>query len=182
MVDEPISVLDLANQTGRRKQTIFKILARLNIQTTKQRSSDSRGQLVAYISSADAQRVVATLRTEVPTSIASHRQAEIAVTDAEIGYFYLIALEPQHDVGRFKVGFATILSERIQKHRCAAPLLELVKAWPCKRLWEKTAIDAVTSDCERIHTEVFRTTSISTIIERCDQFFSVMPAVEQRAL
>jgi hypothetical protein len=179
MNDEPVSVVDLANQVGKRKQSIFKILARLNIQTTKKRGPNSRGQLIAYITSQEAQLVIAELnsRTETDNTNIDLRSADISISDAELGVFYLLALEPLHDPGRFKVGFATSLSERLQKHRCSAPLLKVVKYWPCKRLWEKTAIDAVTYGCERIHTEVFRTTSINTIAERCEQFFALMPKV-----
>jgi hypothetical protein len=179
MTDEPISVVDLANQVGKRKQSIFKILTRLNIQTTKQRSINSRGQLIAYISAQDAQLVVAELnsRAEAENTNGNIRAAEVAVSDAELGVFYLLELEPLHDPGRFKVGFASSLSERLQKHRCSAPLLKVVKYWPCKRLWEKTAIDAVTLGCERIHTEVFRASSITTIVERCERFFALMPSV-----
>ncbi|SRR5713226_2765877 len=179
MTDEPVSVLDLANQVGKRKQTIFKILARLNIQTTKQRSANSRGQLTAYITAQEARLVVVELnsRAEAENTNTDNRATDIAISDAELGVFYLLALEPQHDPGRFKVGFATSLSERLQKHRCSAPLLKVIKHWPCKRLWEKTAIDAVTVGCERIHTEVFRTDSIATIAERCERFFALMPKV-----
>ena len=182
MTDEPVSVLDLADQIGKRKQTIFKVLSRLNIQTTKQRSAGSRGQLIAYITPQEAQLVVAELsaRSESENTKADNRAADIAVLDAELGVFYLLALEPQHDPGRFKVGFAISLAERLQKHRCSAPLLKVVKHWPCKRLWEKTAIDAVTFGCERIHTEVFRTDSIATVAERCEKFFAIMPTVITR--
>jgi hypothetical protein len=179
MTDEPVSVVDLANQVGKRKQTIFKVLARLNIQTTKQRSTSSRGQLIAYITSQEAQIVLSELnsRAEARNTNTESRSADIAVSDAELGVFYLLELEPQYDPGRFKVGFAASLSERLQKHRCSAPLLKVVKYWPCKRLWERTAIDAVTFDCERIYTEVFRTDSIVNIAERCNQFFALMPKV-----
>ena len=179
MTDESISVVDLANQVGKRKQTIFKVLARLNIPTTKQRSASSRGQVIAYITSDEARLVIAELksRAEAENTNIDNRAADIAVLDAELGVFYLLALEPQHDPGRFKVGFATSLAERLQKHRCSAPLLKVVKNWPCKRLWERTAIDAVTVGCERIHTEVFRTGSIETIVDRCERFFALMPSV-----
>jgi len=179
MTDQPVSVVDLASQVGRRKQSIFKVLARLNIQTTKQRSASNRGQLIAYITSHEAQLVLAELnsRADSESKNADVRAADIAVLDAELGVFYLLALEPQHDPGRFKVGFATNLTERLQKHRCSAPLLKVVAHWPCKRLWEKTAIDAVTFNCERIHTEVFRTDSIASVTERCEQFFALMPKV-----
>lgn len=179
MTDEPISIVDLANQVGKRKQTIFKILTRLGIQATKQRSVSSRGQLIAYITSEEAQLVLIELssRAESEATNTDLRAAEVAVSDAELGVFYLLALEPQHDPGRFKVGFAASLSERLQKHRCSAPLLTVVKYWPCKRLWERTAIDAVAFACERISTEVFRTDSIAKVAERCDQFFAFMPRV-----
>ncbi|WP_291226625.1 hypothetical protein [Dokdonella sp.] len=174
-----ISVLDLSAELGRRKQTLFKVIQRLNIDVVKQPGIDSRGQIIAFVTPDDAQRIrdELALRAALPST---SRSAQIMPSDAELGYFYLIALEPEHDKGRFKVGFATVLGERIQKHRCSAPLLELVASWPCKRLWEKTAIDAVTFDCERIHTEVFRTHDFDAIRERCEQFFSIMPAVPSR--
>ena len=43
-----ISVIDVALQLRKRKQTIFKILKRLEIETQKRRSG-KRGHLVAYI-------------------------------------------------------------------------------------------------------------------------------------
>ena len=180
MINEPVSVLDLAAQIGKRKQTIFKVLARLNIQTTRQRSSDSRGQLIAYVSAEDARRVADAFKVEPSVSRQPTGPAEIAISDAEIGVFYLLILEPEHDPGRFKVGFAVNLSERLQKHRCAAPLLQVVKAWPCKRLWERTAMDAVTVGCQRIHTEVFRTDSIAAVTDRCDRFFAAMPSMPNK--
>ncbi|MCL2065374.1 MAG: GIY-YIG nuclease family protein [Candidatus Cloacimonetes bacterium] len=91
------------------------------------------------------------------------------------GYFYLIQLEPDLDPGRFKVGFATSLEDRIRQHKCSAPLLKLKKHWACKSLWEKTIIDCITNDCEKIHTEVFRSTSIDIVIKKCDEFFDIMP-------
>lgn len=179
MADEPVSVLDLASQAGKRKQAIFKVLARLNIQTTKQRSSGSRGQLIAYVTAEEAQRVIDELKTrvEAESAAAENSLVELAVSDAELGVFYLIALEPEHDPGRFKVGFAAGLAERLRHLRCSAPFLKVVKHWPCKRLWEKTAIDAATLGCERLHTEVFRTSSIADVSARCDQFFALMPKV-----
>jgi hypothetical protein len=86
-----------------------------------------------------------------------------------------LLLEPDHDPGRFKVGIADNFPERLRQHRCSAPLLKVVKTWPCKRLWEKTAIDCVTEGCEKLHTEVFRTQSIELVVERANRFFELMP-------
>jgi len=154
--DQKISVLDLASQLGRRKQTVFKILKRLGIETTKQRSSDSRGQLIAYVTVEESNLVAAQLRLN------SSGDAEIgaeALPD-EQGVSYLLLLEPDHDSGRFKVGFAVSLHDRLRQLRCSAPFAKVVDTWPCKKLWEKTAIDCITAGCERLHTEIFRTENI----------------------
>jgi hypothetical protein len=176
---EPVSIIDLAAQAGRRKQTIFKVLARLNIQTMKQRGSRGRGQLIAYVTAEEAKRILDELQVsaESATKRATNCGAQLAVSEAERSVFYQIALEPQHDPGRFKVGFAVGFEDRLRHLRCSAPLLKVVGTWPCKRLWEKTAIDAVTGGCDRLHTEVFRTNSIAAISERCERFFALMPNI-----
>lgn len=176
MTNQPVSVLNLANQVGKRKQTIFKILGRLNIKITKQRNSASRGQSIAYITPEEAQRVLTELNARIKTNNTGE-SPDMVVLGAELGFFYLIALEPEHDPGRFKVGFAVALEERLRHLRCSAPLLKVVKHWPCKRLWEKTAIDAVTLGCEQLHTEVFRTNSMAYVSERCENFFALMPTI-----
>ena len=89
--------------------------------------------------------------------------------------FYLLRPEPQRDPRRFKVGFATDVEERIRHFKTVAPYVELVRKWPCKALWEKTAIDCVTDGCERLHTEVFRSEAIEKVIDRADRFFALMP-------
>jgi len=89
--------------------------------------------------------------------------------------FYLLLLEPDHDPGRFKVGIADNFPERLRHLRCSAPMIKVVKTWPCKPLWERTVMDCVTEGCERLHTEVFRTESIKSVVDRCERFFELMP-------
>ena len=101
-------------------------------------------------------------------------------TDAalyDIGFFYLLCLE---DPSRFKVGFASNLNERLRQHRCSAPYTQVVKTWPCRRLWEKTAIECVTDGCERLHTEVFRSQSLESVEQKCERFFTLMPQLSGR--
>jgi len=90
----------------------------------------------------------------------------------------LIQLEPDHDPGRFKLGFASNMPERLRSHRCSAPFAKILKTWACHALWERTAIDSVTQGCEKIHTEVFRTKDISSVQEKCDLFFNLMPKLD----
>ncbi len=172
MNDEWISVKDAAAELGKSKQHLFKILKRLGIESVKSKSPDSHGQKIAYISNQDYQL----LREHLDSPAVSDSASELS--PSAHGYFYLIQLEPNHDPGRFKVGFATSVEERLRSHRTAAPLSELVKAWPCKLLWEKTAIDAVTVGCERLYTEVFRTDSLQQVETRCQDFFDLMPSLE----
>ena len=92
--------------------------------------------------------------------------------------FYVILLEPERDPGRFKVGFSTDVAERLRSHQTSAPFSKLVKTWPCKALWEKTAIDCIAEGCEQLAAEVFRTQDIHDVICRADRFFELMPTLQ----
>lgn len=170
MSDELISISDVARQCGKRRQSVFKILKRLRIEPEKRRSPEKHGQVSSYITKAEFDVVKGELAAERESSAAPE---DMLAT--EYGVFYLVQLEPEHDPGRFKVGFASNIEERMRSHRCAAPFAKVVKTWPCRSLWEKTAIDCVCDGCQRIHTEVFRTDAIDQVLEKCDEFFSLMP-------
>jgi hypothetical protein len=177
MPEELISVIHAANQLGKHKQTVFKVLRRLEIQPAKRRDPSKRNQLVSYINKEEFERVRREIEAMPVSQAAPRRDAPESddFVSVEIGLFYLIQLEPSHDPGRFKVGFAASMSERLRTLRCSAPFLELRRTWRCRRRWEKTAIDCVTADCEQLHTEVFRTNSLDRVISRCEQFFELMP-------
>jgi hypothetical protein len=179
MDDDLISVIDVANQYGKQKQTIFKILRRLGIETSKIRNSSSKNQLVAYITQDDFRRVNEELLlfAEQLQSKQINGEESDDFVSAEVGVFYLIQLEPVLDPCRFKVGFAANMSDRLRALRCSAPFATIIKTWPCRRLWEKTAIDCVSVGCERLHTEVFRVIALDEIVGKCEQFFSLMPSV-----
>ncbi|MEO8595542.1 MAG: hypothetical protein ABI759_19640 [Candidatus Solibacter sp.] len=181
LTEEPISVTDLASQLGKRKQTVFKVLKRLGIQPRMLRNSGRRGQLVSYVTAQESRLVAVELRSGRRVSRLGD---DVAVSPEalpdEHGVFYLLLLEPEHDPGRFKVGFAVSLPERLRTLRCSAPFTKVVRTWPCKMLWEKTAIDCVTEGCKQLHTEVFRTESIEPVVRRCEEFFKLMPNLHDR--
>lgn len=174
MNDNQISVIDAANKLGMRKQTLFKLIKRLGINTAKQRNSSHRGQAIVYITDTDFDLICNQLNTQDETSDTGPSLSVLI----DHGVFYLIQLEPDHDPGRFKVGFASNMSERLRHHRCSAPFAAVLATWPCHILWEKTAMDSVTQGCEKLHTEVFRAKDITGIKAKCDQFFSLMPALD----
>jgi hypothetical protein len=183
MTEQRISVKDFAEQNGLIRQTVFKVLKRLEIEPSKLRGGNqNRGQTIAYITKDDANRILEALASS--RSVQNRQEeSETEFTEAalyDIGVFYLLCLEPEHDPCRFKVGFASNLNERLRQHRCSAPYTRVVKTWPCRRLWEKTAIECVTEGCERLHTEVFRAHSLESVETKCGQFFALMPELNQR--
>jgi len=178
MTEHLISVKDFAEQNGLIRQTVFKVLKRLEIDPSKSRGGNqNRGQTIAYITEDDAKRVLEAL-TSSRGMQSRPDDSETEFTEAalyDIGVFYLLCLEPEHDPTRFKVGFASNLNERLRQHRCSAPYTQVIKTWHCRRLWEKTAIECVTEGCERLHTEVFRSNSLDSVEAKCEQFFALMP-------
>ena len=130
--------------------------------------------IVSYVTAEEPHLVAAELRSAGPAAKSGGELAAPPETlPDEHGVFYLLWLELEHDPGRFKVGFAVSLPERLRTLRCSAPFAQVVRTWPCQMLWEKTAIDCVTEGCERLHTEVFRTQSIEPVVQRCEQFFQL---------
>ncbi|TVR10501.1 MAG: hypothetical protein EA385_03915 [Salinarimonadaceae bacterium] len=168
-----ITVIDLARELGRPKQTLFKVMRKLGIEPRRVKSPESNGQAVSVLSVEEAMRI----RDHLDRSMsAADRYGNLNdIENMPPGFFYLAQLEPNFDPGRIKVGFAVNVEERVRQHRCSAPLLQVVAVWPCRFLWERTAIDCVTAGCERLHTEVFRAVSVDDVRKRCDAFFSLMP-------
>lgn len=170
-----ISVIEASSQLERHKGLVFNVIKKLGIHARKQRDPQRNNQEIAYISDDDYMRLKEYFSERSKSRDTSDSSASFS---PEIGVFYLIQLEPKFDPLRYKVGFAASIKDRLRALRCSAPYSKVLKTWPCKRLWEKTAIDSITSGCERIHTEVFRCTSMPLVMEKCERFFANMPLIE----
>lgn len=177
--DDPLSVIDVAKMLGLKKEHAFKVIDRLGIQKIRQPHKAHKGQAIAYITATDFALVKQYVESQRGAENQTTPTDSDIATIIEVGVFYVIQLEPEHDAGRFKVGFAANIGERLRAHRCSAPFAVVVKTWPCKRLWERTAIDCVTSHCEQLYTEVFRCVDLGAVIEKCDRFFGIMPDVTE---
>jgi hypothetical protein len=127
---ERIAIVDLADDLQVRKQRIFKILKRLNIRPTQRRELSRGNQNVATVSAADAAAIRAEIlkSSDAPVvgNSAFNGAAAVFYSD-DVGFFYVIQLEPTHDPGRFKVGFTMDLEGRLQKHRCSAPFSQYLR-------------------------------------------------------
>lgn len=179
MIDERIIISDLADELQVRKQILFKVLKRIGIQTVMRREVSRRNQNVATITSSEASAIRDELRRTTGSKQPNQSDENSTTFCADdVGMFYLIQLEPEYDSGRFKVGFTTSPDGRLRKHRCSAPFAQYLQDWPCRRTWEKAAIDCVTNGCEQLHTEVFRTTSIAEVASKANAFFSIMPTMD----
>lgn len=177
--EDRIAIIDLADDLQVRKQTLFKVSKRLGIRPAPRREASRGNQNVATVTISEADIIRAELShtsdsgEDIVTRMPGVGSGPYCADD--VGVFYLIQLEPDHDPGRFKVGFTTELEGRLRKHRCSAPFAQCLKSWPCRRTWERAAIDCVANGCEQLHTEVFRASSLTEISSRADAFFGVMP-------
>lgn len=178
--DALVSVIDAASQLGMLKQTVFKILKRLGIEAVKHRDPERRNAPTSFITSEQLKRVVEECATSDGGDVTTAFD-DVAVVWGDMGYFYVVQLEPEHDPGRFKLGFTVAVAERLRTHRCAAPFAEVLQTWPCRRVWERAAIDCASAGCEQLHTEVFRGESIEAVIERAEEFFALMPRIDDSA-
>ena len=93
---------------------------------------------------------------------------------SENGFFYIIALIPEYNRGRLKVGFASNVEERLGQHRTAAPTAELVRSWPCKRSFEKTIIAALSSLGKQVRNEVYDFDNVDLIVSKAETLFSLL--------
>lgn len=169
MADQDLMMVrEIATELGRSKSYIHRMVERLGIEIVKQKGESTRGQIAHFIRANDYPRILEDL-----TPSSDEESAHEAMHGT--GSFYLISLEPDLDPNRFKVGFGADVNERLRRHKISAPFARIIKTWPCKALWEKTAIDCVSQGCERLHTEVFRTEDIGDVLGRGDSFFGLMP-------
>jgi hypothetical protein len=98
------------------------------------------------------------------------------------GLFYLLQLEPEHDPGRFKLGFSSDLESRLDDLLTVVPLAKLIATWPARRSWERIAIISTAQHAEPISQEVFRIERLEEAVAAANRFFAVMPRLTQPAL
>jgi len=176
MDDDRLSVIDAASRLGKHTSTVYKMLKRIGVTPTKERHPDHGNQVIGFITTQEFNLLHEYVET-TPSIENNGNSPDVVIIDR--GAFYLLQLEPEHDPGRFKVGFASNMNDRLRALRCSAPFATIVDTWPCHRLWEKTAIDCVTNGCKQLHTEVFRTDALESVIEKCNAFFALMPKLEE---
>lgn len=142
------------------------------IEFQKIRTQRSGGQVELALSAEDAQWV-RELREHEGFIWQGEKQS---VVDDGSGYFYVVQLLPDVASGRVKLGFAQVLDSRLESYRTTSPHAQVLKSWRCRRVWELAAIASATrSGCQNLGQEVFECDDMPALIDRCEQFFSLLP-------
>jgi len=165
-----VSLKELAKQIGLDKSNLRKYVLAQGFSFSRMRTFDSRGQLVNALTKEEAEAIIA-LRAEQGFA------NQLSESNGE-GWFYIIQVIPEYNSLRVKLGFASDVQARLQAHKTSAPTATLVKAWPCKKAWERAAMDSVTRErCKLVANEVFECDDLIMLQDRGDQFFGLMPQI-----
>jgi hypothetical protein len=169
-----VSLKELAAKLGMDRSHTRKYVINLGIKPTKRRTPYSGGQLTLTVSAQEAEFIC---RTRAERGFLDPQKAVVA----ETGFFYVIQLVPELDPKRLKLGFADNAEVRLAQHRTSAPTARLLRSWPCKRSWERTAIDALAATGGRpIRNEVYEFTDVDVLLKRGDEFFALLPQPTDR--
>jgi len=170
-----ISIKHLAEKLGMDRSHARRYVLKLGFKPLKRRTADSGSQLTL------------TVTTEEAEAILKHRRdhgftAQGKAVESEAGTFYVIQLIPEFDPKRIKLGFAIDLNDRLAQHRTAAPTAKVLQSWPCKRSWEVTVTDCLSSvACRHILNEVFECNNLDDLVRRGDELFRILPDPKRRA-
>lgn len=173
--DEYVSLKELAQRLGMDRSHARRYVLKLGYSFHKRRTPDSGSQLTLCVTGIETEEIVSQRAEKAFV-------ASTVVAISDVGVFYVIQLVPDLDPKRLKLGFAEGLEQRLSQHRTAAPTARVLRAWPCKRVWERTAMDALTrQECRLILNEVFECDEPDALVERGNAFFGMLPAPDARA-
>ncbi|MBF0114790.1 MAG: hypothetical protein HQM04_07070 [Magnetococcales bacterium] len=171
---EFMSLADLAKNMRMDRSHARRWIIKLGYTFHKRRTVDSGGQQTLCVNIAEANEII-NKRKE------GGWLGNVSVSSSDVGVFYIIQIVPELDQTRLKLGFAESLEERMAQHRTMAPTARVLRFWPCRRVWEKAAIDALTNvGCCLINNEVFECNDINVLIVRGNAFFDLLPQPDFR--
>ena len=172
MKSKYVSLKELAIRLGMDRSHARRFLKKIGIPTHKRRMPDSNNQACLTVTEEQAERITEIRKNE--GYLGTYKSVQM-----ESGVFYVIAIVPELDSRRIKLGFSMDVNSRIVQHRTSAPTAILIKSWACKRVWEKTVIDSLTGkNCRLILNEVFECADVDDLVKRGDKLFSLLPDPE----
>lgn len=166
---EWVSIKELCVTLGLDRTHLRRYARKLGFHFEQMRTPDSRNQLTLCLSRVDAERLYA-MREEMGFNNSG------VVTPTDVGVFYVIQVVPELAPGRVKLGFTENLEKRLAEHRTSAPTAQALANWGCRRAWERTVMDALTSTgCALILNEVFQCDDLDDLVQRGDTLFELLP-------
>jgi hypothetical protein len=166
--DELVPLRLLARELRVDRSHFRRYVLRLGITPKKRHTLDSGNKLVVTVTPQEADRIRAARREQ--------GYLVSGAADQAIGTFYVVQLVPELDPNRVKLGFAEDTVVRLAQHRTCAPTAKLLKTWPCKRSWEFSVIDALsTAGCKLILNEVYECCDLDRLLAHGDQLFALFP-------
>lgn len=167
-MDNYVSISELAAMLGLDRSNTRKYAIKNGFNFSRIRTESTKGQLTLALPPADAAALLDMRRKQGYGSGTASENGR--------GYFYVVQPVPELDPLRVKLGWATDAKSRLAAYTTISPEAKLLKFWPCRLSWERAAIASVTrTGCEQIGQEVFTCNGIQDILERCEQFFALMP-------
>lgn len=168
-----VTLTELSLDLGLDRSGVRKYVLKHGFEPFAVRTPGSRGQSTLALRAEDAE-AVKELRQSQGFAIGA---VPGEIIDNSIGVFYIVQLIPELDPNRVKLGYATGMDGRLAAHRTAAPTATLLKTWPCRKVWEVTAIASISRiECKSLSNEVFTCDDVGRLLERADAFFALMPS------
>src|SRR5262245_42995636 len=173
MSTEFVFLADLARQMGMERSNARKYILDLGFHFTKIRSREKNNALMLALSVEDAESILARRQH------AGFHGDQIPLNDANgHGVFYIVQPLPRLDPQRLKLGFTGSIEQRMLSYRAICPEAVVLQTWPCKAIWEKTAIAAISRGAsEQLGQELFRCPDVENILQQAHTFFSMLPVL-----
>lgn len=169
MESEYVILSDLAKELGMDKSNLRKYILSKGLSFAKIRPAGNGQQIALALTIEDAELVREARKKEGFT-------AGGIVSENGNGYFYVVQAIPEFDPLRIKLGFAVDVSARLQTYRTLSPNAALAASWPCRKSWEIAARASITREgCQLVASEVYQCDGLESLIQRGEQFFSIMP-------
>lgn len=165
----------MANELGMERSNLRKYVISKGIKYDSVRDPISKQMAMAFTQD-EAERLRFIRNSEGFTK----KDTPPVCINGEVGEFYVVRLIPEFAPNRLKLGFSNDATGRLVAHRCSSPTAIILKTWPCKRSWERSAMDSATRiGCALIANEVYDCDSSESVMNRLDTFFSIMPPVRE---
>ncbi len=163
-----ILLSELAQEWGLDKSNARKYVLKQGFDFVRVRGNDPSHQLVLALTQSDAEMVREQRTRE------GYNGKEPVINGW--GYFYIVQVAPDLDESRIKLGYATDYKRRVAAYRTLSPTAKLFMVWPCRSIWERTAIDSITRiDCISTGGETYTCSDLTALCKRGHDFFSLLP-------